>query len=782
VFVVDAEIENAKFKFSDEWPVINEFGANLNFTNSSMLITGRSGELSGLDMNGVQVAIDDLSIDTILTVDTLIQQLPAINIANLMDNSALKDSVGSVLQKLVISGDVDGEFHLTLPLDATDNVLALGVINFTDNSVALQTPQMDFKQVSGQLSFENSKISTKNLVLNWRGLPITLDVNGNDNNDYYGTQIAMFADWKNQEWLSHISPRLKKYFDGQLNLEGELSLYQHHGGGFSYQFLLASDLEQVELNFPAPYHKFLNTKAPLKIEVNGQLEQSTFNATYGEELSFFGVLAHETSQFSRAHIVLGNEKMLLPMDGLHITTNLAKANASQWQPLISDIIDTASSNKQAKYSIENQAATSALFPHPERIRGTIANFDVLGQDFHNVSFNLLDKTDWWLLQLNAKETRSQIKFYPNWLEQGIDINADFIHLVNQPKEDSAEISKDQNEKNNKQVFANVPKVTFYCERCQIDDINFGEVDFLLSRSNDNVIKIDNFKAKREQAEFNLSGTWEIHDDKSTTSINGGLSLANIEYELEQLGFGSIIRDSGGKLDFNLEWQGGPHEFGFSHLNGNLSANVDDGYLAEVSDKARIFSVLSLQSIVRKLTLDFRDIFSDGMFYKDITGDYQIEDGVLITNNTKMNGSAGNLYINGHTSFVTNNIDYHMSYKPNLTSSLPVLAWIATLNPVVFLAGLAIDQVITSQVVSEFNFELTGSVSEPNFKEVNRKSRDVSVSRTQSPEFVDNSNKTKEKQQKNNNVKSFKEFKSSPIVDKNNDLFNDEKPQEELHND
>ena len=66
--------------------------------------------------------------------------------------------------------------------------------------------------------------------------------------------------------------------------------------------------------------------------------------------------------------------------------------------------------------------------------------------------------------------------------------------------------------------------------------------------------------------------------------------------------------------------------------------------------------------------------------------------------------------------------------------------------------------ITSQVVSEFNFELTGSVSDPNFKEVNRKSRDVSVGRSKPPEFVDNNDKTKSLKQEDNNGKSFKEFK------------------------
>jgi len=796
-FVVDAELEDAIFKFSQDWPAIKDFYANLNFTNNSMLITGRSGNLTGLDVSGVQAAIDDFN-EQILTVDTFIEPVPAANVADLMANSPLRDSVGSVLQQLIVHGDIKGEFHLNLPLITTENVLASGLINFSDNNVSLQTPQMEFEQVNGQLSFENSQISTKNFSLNWRGLPLKLDVNGKDKVDYYDTSIALKADWKNDLWLQHVSPNLTKYFDGQLQLQGDLSLYQHHGGGFSYQFNVDSNLEPLQVNLPEPYHKLAQSKKPLKVEVNGQLEQSTFNATYGDQLSFFGVLDHDTSHFSRAHIVLGNEKMLLPMDGLHITTNLAQADASVWQPLISDIINTASHVRStaqyaegSQYSIDELEDSSALFSNPERIRGNIGKLDLLGQSLHNVSFNFLDKTNWWLLQLNAKETRSQIKFYPDWIEQGIDINADFIHIINPPKVVSNKEEAEQNRKDNEMiaseltddnVFSDIPKMKFYCERCQIDNVNLGKVSFSLARTDENIIKIENFKAKREQAEFNLSGEWQKLGATSTTSINGSLSLKNIEYELEQLGYGSIIRDSGGKLDFNLNWQGGPHDFGFSHLNGELNANVDDGYLAEVSDKARIFSVLSLQSIVRKLTLDFRDIFSDGMFYKDIKGDYHIKEGVLYTDNTRMNGSAGNLYINGNTSFVSNSIDYQMSYKPNLTSSLPVLAWIATLNPVVFLAGVAIDQVITSQVVSEFNFELTGSVSDPIFKEVNRKNRDVSVGRSKPPEFVDSSDKTKLLQQDNTNKKSFKEFKSPSLIEFEQDPFQEDKLLEELNDD
>jgi len=792
VFVVDAELTDATFEFEEQWPVIESFSANLNFTNNSMLITGRAGSLVGLEVSGVQAAIDDLANERILVLNTLIKPSPAIVVADLMAQSPLKESVGSVLEQLQVSGDVNGEFHLNLPLNATEEVLASAIINFVDNNVALQAPRMDFSQVHGQLRFENDRLSTENLSVNWQNLPLKLTIKGRDKADYYDTNIAITADWQADTWQQRIAPSLKKYFDGQLQFQGDLSLYQHHSGGFTYQFNIDSNLQQIQLKLPQPYNKATQIKVPLKIAVIGQLDQSTFNASYGEQLSFFGVLEHDTSHFSRAHLVLGNEQMLLPTDGFHITTKLAQADFTVWQPLLTDIIDTFAIVDEPNSDNGVVENSTSLFSTPERIRGTISKLDLLGQTLNNVSFNLLDKEHWWLLQLNAKETRSRIKFYPSWFEQGIDINADFIHLTT---DISNEISADTqgtvtSSLMDDSVFDNMPKLNLHCDRCQVDELNLGEVHLSVSRRGPDIIAIEYFNAKREQAQFNLSGQWQKNDNVSITNISGELVLKDIEYELEQLGYGSIIRDSGGKLNVDLNWQGGPHHFDFTNLNGELHASIDDGYLADVSDKARIFSVLSLQSIVRKLTLDFRDIFSDGMFYKNIKGDYHIKEGVLYTDNTRMNGTAGNLYIKGNTSFVTNALDYKMSYKPNLTSSLPVLAWIATLNPVVFLAGVAIDQVITSQVVSEFNFEITGSLSEPNFKEVNRKSRDVTVGRSTPPKFVDNIEKSnieqKNTQEENNfNKKSIEQYPPPMHYNKSkadaHKLFNQNNYQGELNN-
>jgi uncharacterized protein (TIGR02099 family) len=734
IFIVDAELSQSEFKFVDNWPAITDFVANLNFTNNSMLITGRGGNITGLDVTGVRAGIADLAYGQILTVDAEIKPTQASNIGDLMNQSPYKESVGSVLEQLKINGKVSGNFNLNLPLNNNEQALASGTIKFNNNQVALQTPKMDFSEVYGQLSFSNDKINTKELTLNWQGLPISLDINGMNKADYYDTDISLTALWQESAWISHVPKKLKRYTQGELPWQGKLSLHQHHQGGFSYKASFDSDLTNTQLLLPTPYERNVEQQNHLSIQVNGEDSQSKVVLNYGDKMHFSGLLDHKNTAFTRANLMLGEGAMALPNDGFHITTKLEFADFSLWQPLISDVLDSInqSSSYQPPTSSAEQENSIPFLAKPKRIRGSVGQLKILGQELTNVSFNLLDKPEWWLLQLNAKETRSQIKIYPDWLTQGLDINAEFLKLTPSKKEleeNSPLVTQQPDKADNDIVFSHIPPMTFHCDSCAIDLLDLGEVDVLVKRVDHQTIEFTNFTAKRNKTELTLAGRWLHNEQESTTSLAGKLSIDDIEAELKAMGYESIIKDSGAKVDLNINWAGGLHDFSLSQLSGKVNARLDDGYLADIDDKARIFSVLSLQSLVRKLTLDFRDIFSDGMFYSSIKGDYQLEQGLLTTDKTEMNGTAGDLFMTGHTNLITGELDYNMSYKPDLTSSLPVLAWIATLNPVTFLAGVAIDQVIKSQVVSELTFELTGTVDNPDFREVNRKNKNVSVEST-----------------------------------------------------
>ncbi|WP_353517383.1 YhdP family protein [Thalassotalea sp. SU-HH00458] len=747
-FVVDAELVGATFKFASDWPAINHFNANLNFTNNSMMITGREGLLSGIDVKGVTAEIADLNNDRLLAVEAEFAETSPGLITNLMITSPLNDSVGAVLEKVVISENIAGKFSLSLPLDEPESTVAKGEIAFNQNKIALQAPEMNFTQVNGILTFENEKIATNKLNLLWRDMPLTLEVDADDKDDFYQTDISITAAWLEEQWQVQLPELLKSYGSGSVDWQGALAIKNFHDGQFSYQLNLQSDLAATQLNLPSPYNKNLNDEMLASAKVYGNQDQSRIDVKLGDDLNFYGNLNHQRVSFTQSHLILGDEEMYLPMSGFHITTQLAEASFEQWQPFVTSIIDSLPAT--------NETDTSPpLLEKPQRIRGNVGKLTFLNESIQGVSFNLEDELSWWLLELTSKEARAKVKFYPDWHTQGIDIQADFIHLApekllfakseptNVNNEVSAEIIKENQQEApfdlhaNDEFFKNVPPLQVRCASCSYGNLNLGSVNFTLERQSEDLLIVNNFVSQRKDNKLSFDAQWQHNQESSKTTLVGDLNSKDIERELERLGISSTVKDSGLKSSFKLNWLGGPHDFSLANVNGDIRGELDEGYLAEVPDQARAFSILSLQSLVRKLKFDFRDIFSDGMFYSKVTGDFHLQDGIIYTKNTFLKGSAGDLAVSGNTDLINEALDYRMSYKPNVTSSLPAIAWIATLNPVTFLAGIAIDEVITSQVVSEYNFEVTGLISEPSFKVVDRKTQNISVGRDSPPQIVEN---------------------------------------------
>lgn len=786
IFVVDAELTESTFVFDPEWPAIENFSANLNFTNNSMLITGRGGSLSGVDVTGVEAAIADLSDEQILTVDAHFAETAPQLVTALMNSSPMQGSVGATLAQVVVEGDISGDFSLLLPLNDTDNVVAKGQVYFNDNKVALQAPQMDFTQVNGRLAYNNDVITASDVSLNWRGLPLTLNVETQQKSDYYHVGIETLAQWQEQQWQTQVPDDLTKYANGDLNWQGQLVL-KIMDDDFAYDYQVNSNLKQVQLLLPVPFSKAVDKQMKVNVHAFGDELNSTINAEVGDKIDFYGLLNHQQVSFSLAHLVLGKQQLWLPTKGFHITADLDNAIYEQWQPLVLDILSSvasedvnADSKSELVTQIDETKSSRPLLSAPNKINGRIDTLMSYGQRFTDVDFELNPETNWWLLSLSAKEARARAKFYPDWHQQGIDLDIDFLQLSDDQQQSQADlvtknIANDENvsatdaeqaiqdsgnnnkasialnelsqeapmqeqinRQLNQEIFTHMPAIKVKCASCKYGLYDFGQVSFTVERENEKTLLLNKFTAKRGKTDMAFDARWQLGDTTSTTYVKGELNTDNVEREVEKIGYASSIKDSGVAINYDVNWQGGPHDFAMATFDGDLSAKFDDGYLADVDDKGvRILSLLSLQSLVRKLSFDFRDIFSDGMFYRELKGNFTVKDGVAYTDNVRMKGTAGDLTIIGNTNLNTSELDYRMSYKPNLTSSLPVLAWIATLNPVTFLAGVALDEVITSSVIAEIKFEVTGNLDEPQFKQVSKKTQNISVGRSTPPTIVDN---------------------------------------------
>ncbi len=135
-----------------------------------------------------------------------------------------------------------------------------------------------------------------------------------------------------------------------------------------------------------------------------------------------------------------------------------------------------------------------------------------------------------------------------------------------------------------------------------------------------------------------------------TRIDFTFDTQNAGQLLDRLGMPGVVRDGRGQLSGQLSWQGSPAAPHWPSMAGSVRLGMDKGqFLKADPGMGRLLSVLSLQSISRRLSLDFRDVFSAGFAFDFVRGDIDIAQGIARTDNLQMKGLNAAVLMEGQAS-------------------------------------------------------------------------------------------------------------------------------------
>ncbi len=170
---------------------------------------------------------------------------------------------------------------------------------------------------------------------------------------------------------------------------------------------------------------------------------------------------------------------------------------------------------------------------------------------------------------------------------------------------------------------------------------------------------------------------------------------------------------------DISWDGLPFALDIPSLSGKLSLRVETGqFLKADPGAAKLLSVISLQSLPRRLNLDFRDIFSKGFAFDEITANAGIANGIMRTENLKMNGVNATVMMDGSVDIRQESQDLHVVVIPEINAAAASIAY-GFINPAIgigtFLAQMFLREPLMKQFTHEYH--VTGSWSDPVIVEV-----------------------------------------------------------------
>jgi uncharacterized protein YhdP len=162
-------------------------------------------------------------------------------------------------------------------------------------------------------------------------------------------------------------------------------------------------------------------------------------------------------------------------------------------------------------------------------------------------------------------------------------------------------------------------------------------------------------------------------------------------------------------------------FDYPSLTGNFHINVEGGqFLKADPGLAKLLSVLSLQSLPRRLSLDFRDVFTQGFAFDFVRGDIAIDQGIAATNNLQMKGVNAAVLMEGKADLAHETQDLKVVVVPEINAGTASLVATA-INPAIgvgtFLAQMFLREPLMKAATQEFHVD--GTWTDPKVTRVGR---------------------------------------------------------------
>jgi uncharacterized protein YhdP len=242
-------------------------------------------------------------------------------------------------------------------------------------------------------------------------------------------------------------------------------------------------------------------------------------------------------------------------------------------------------------------------------------------------------------------------------------------------------------------------------------------------------RLAKFNISNPDAQLTATGHWIAAGGpqmRRRAVLDFKLALTNSGALLDRLGNPKAIRGGKGVMAGQVSWFGSPLTLDYPSMSGQMNVAIDSGQFLQVDPgAARLLGVLSLQSLPRRLALDFRDLFQEGFAFDNITGDVTIVQGVAQTNNFRMRGVQAAVLMDGRADVSRETQDLRVVVVPEVNAGTASLAY-AVINPVIglgtFLAQLFLRKPLAEAGTREFH--ITGPWADPKVERVERKSGDA----------------------------------------------------------
>jgi uncharacterized protein (TIGR02099 family) len=769
-FRISANVQNASIAFAPPfvmpkdslpWPVLHQLHGEMVLERDTLNVKVQRGLVgnTALQIGKTEVQVARLYDASLVNVSAEAKG-PLSDLLGVVNSSPLSTMTDKALSRTKVSGLGDYKFKLAFPVADVTKATVQGSVVLPGNDVQITPDTPKLSRAKGSVNFTETGFTLSGAQARALGGDVRIDgglifsnpvLNVAPNPARVLPDQLLLTGTATAEGIRQtpeLGPaiRIAQFATGSARYTASVGFRS----GFA-ELQLQSSLEGMGLKLPAPLGKAPEAAMPVQLRsavlrppsgVGPARLRDRWQLDWGRVATFEFVrdLSGAEPRVQSGAIGVGlavDETAPLPDEGVSANLHMATLDVDAWQAvfdkLVADAGEASSGTKPATgraggASAISQGNASAYMPAVVVLRAK--ELQVSGRQLNNVVLGAGRDGSVWRANVDASELSGYFEYrQPSGANSGRLYGRLARLSIGQSSAQDVESLLDEQP-------AAIPALDIEVEDFVLRGKRLGRIDIEavnVGSASAREWRLNRFNIETPEAQLTATGQWASVSvaaspvgksvrDRRRTVLNFRLDINDSGELLGRLGMPGVVRKGAGKAEGQVSWAGSPITVDYASMSGKFNINVENGqFLKAEPGITKLLGVLSLQSLPRRLMLDFRDVFSDGFAFDFFRGDMTIEQGIAKTNNLQMKGVNAVVLMDGQADIAKETQNLRMVVVPEINAgSASLIA--STINPVVglgtFLAQLLLRGPLVNAATQEFVVD--GTWIEPRVTQVPRR--------------------------------------------------------------
>lgn len=688
LFRAEFDIADGVLSFDPGWPEASAVDAHVRFENEGLWAEVRSARLLDVAAGPAKVEIPDLAKGMLAVTGEAQGTLSELR-EFVLAARQLEAILGAGLRPgEFVAGRAAAKVDLSLPLKSIRDFRARVDLGISSGIVEYGFLGAPFRDIEAQVSIDNARVTASGASATLAGRPILVDVGVADGG---AIRVEGGGRMDAASLAQVLRMPLDRWVSGESEWTGHLQ-FPAPGAPAPVELELVSPLRGFVIDLPDPLRKAADDDTRLQVRAEfAAANLVDWDVTWDDGLQ---IAARVDSSGSEA--VFGSVPGAIEGEppGMVFSGTIRRLDVGAW------------------FGVEVPEGLAG-----DGLAGAIAGGSLLVGELTAPTIRLSDALvelsraeDHWRLELAADRGAgwAEIPFSPYGTDPVmvrlerlvLDTGGDADPEAAAPAGAPARLHP-----------AKVPGLDVEIQSLLVGPMRLGSISARVLNDVDG-IELIGLEGIGESFMFQAEGRSLLSDTVDESRLSIKFSSEDVGKTLQYMGFKRSMEARDGEFEAEVTWQGGLRSDWLSAIEGDASILIRDGKLVNIEPGAgRVFGLLSIQALPRRLALDFKDVFGEGTSFDRISGDFRFTGGDAFTDNLLMRGPSADMVIAGRTGLVARDYDQTAVIAADLGRTLPV-AGVVVAGPAVGAALFLLSEVLRDTFQAQVSYRITGPMDNP----------------------------------------------------------------------